>query len=348
MSYILGVETSCDDTSVALVKSNAFVSCVLTANQNFKPYGGVVPELASRNHAGLLMPLIDKLLKTASINWEDISSLAVTNRPGLIGSLTVGLVTVKTLALALNKPYIAVNHIEGHILSAFLWDKKNLKPEGLKFPFLALIVSGGHSHLFSAEDFGQYNLIGKTCDDSAGEVLDKFARLIGLSYPSGALVDKMSQTGVKGSYHFPKPVLKKGGLDFSFSGLKTSAVRLVQKIKPLENKKLLPDLCADFQEAVVDQIMDKLNQAVDQESFKRVVIAGGVSANLRLRVRAKTWSKQKNVRLFLPPLQYCTDNAAMIAYAGSQRILQGLKSTTDTVCSPCSFPEDFNCGHKNP
>ena len=343
MKYTLGVETSCDDTSVALVREDGFVSHLLTADQHFvhQPYGGIVPELASRNHASLLLPLIEKLFKESSLTWKDVSSMAVTNRPGLVGSLVVGLVTIKTLSLIFKKPYVAVNHIEGHILSAFLWDKINKNPKDLQFPFLALIVSGGHTHLFEVKDFGLYQTIGKTLDDAAGEVLDKFARMVNLDYPGGAVVDKMAQSGQTGDYAFPKIFFKKSGLNFSFSGLKTAAVHLIKKTNLIENKNTLANLCADFQEAVVDQIMNKLDQAVHQFNFKRVVIAGGVSANSRLRKRASSWAEEKNIQLFLPPLQYCTDNAAMIAYIGSQHILNGLQSSTNTQCSPRSLPEDF-------
>lgn len=344
MKYTLGVETSCDDTSVALVREDGFVSHLLTADQHFvhQPYGGVVPELASRNHANLLLPLIEKLFKESSFTWKDISSLAVTNRPGLVGSLVVGLVTVKTLSLIFKKPYVAVNHIEGHILSAFLWDKINKTPADLQFPFLALIVSGGHTHLFEVKSFGDYRIIGQTLDDAAGEVLDKFARMVGLDYPGGASVDKLAQSGQRGSYAFPKISLKQKGLNFSFSGLKTAAVHLIKKIKLTENKNTLANLCADFQEAVVNQIMDKLDQTVYQFPFKQIVIAGGVSANSRLREQALSWAEEKNMQLFLPPLQYCTDNAAMIAYIGSQNLLKGRSiSSLDIHCSPCSLPEDF-------
>ena len=343
MKYTLGVETSCDDTSVALVREDGFVSGLLTSTQHsvHQPYGGIVPELASRNHAGLLLPLIEKLFKESSLTWKDVSSLAVTNRPGLIGSLVVGLITVKTLSVILKKPFSAVNHIEGHILSAFLWDKINKKPKTLQFPFLALIVSGGHTQLFEVKDFGKYHIIGKTLDDAAGEVLDKFARMLGLDYPGGALVDEMAQSGQKGNYTFPKISLKQKNLNFSFSGLKTSAVHLIKKLNGIENKKILSNLCADFQEAAVDQIMDRLEQSVHQFNFKQVVIAGGVSANSRLRERATLWAKKKDIDLFLSPLQYCTDNAAMIAYTGSQNILNGCISSIDTHCSPYSLPEDF-------
>ena len=343
MKYTLGVETSCDDTSAALVREDGFVSHLLTTDQHFvhQPYGGIVPELASRNHASLLLPLIEQLFKESDLNWKNVSSMAVTNRPGLVGSLVVGLVTVKTLSLILKKPYVAVNHIEGHILSAFLWDKINKKPSELQFPFLALIVSGGHSHLFEVKNFGFYRIIGQTLDDAAGEVLDKFARMVKLDYPGGASVDKMAQSGQRDHYTFPKVSLKQKGLNFSFSGLKTAAVHLIKKTNPTTNKNTLANLCADFQEAIVDQIMNKLDQTVHQFNFKKVVIAGGVSANSRLRERALLWAKEKNIKLFLPPLQYCTDNAAMIAYTGSKHISHGLFSDSSTNCSPSSLPEDF-------
>ena len=196
MNYVLAVETSCDDTSVAIVKEDGFVKYnkVISQNSIHKPYGGIVPELASRNHTHHLLPLIEDAFIQSGLRWSDISGLSVTNRPGLVGSLIVGLITIKTLSLLLDKPYIGVNHIEGHLLSPFLWDHEHPLSTNLKFPYLALIVSGSHSHLFEVKEPGHYILIGKTLDDAAGEIFDKFARLLNLSYPSGAQVDKEAQT----------------------------------------------------------------------------------------------------------------------------------------------------------
>ncbi len=342
MKKVLAVETSCDDTAVAIVREDGFVVFNQVSNQNeiHQPYGGVVPELASRNHAYHLLPLIEQALKKSHHRWKDIDGLAVTNRPGLVGSLIVGLVTVKGLALLLKKPYIAVNHIEGHILSPFLWDQDN-KPTPLPFPFLSLIVSGGHTELFEVKDFGQYHLICRTQDDAAGEVLDKIARLLGLGYPGGSQMDKVSQSVSSGRYLFPKIKLKENSLNFSFSGLKTSAVHLIQKIKALENKELIPYICADFQSAVIDQIIDRMDRTTQQRGLKSIAIAGGVSANSRLRKQALSWASRKSIKLILPPLKYCTDNAAMIGFAGLKQLQKGIKSPQELNCYPHSLKEDF-------
>ena len=342
MKKNLAVETSCDDTSVAIVREDGFVIFNRVSNQDavHQPYGGVVPELASRNHAYHLLPLIEQALEESKHKWDEIDSLAVTNRPGLVGSLIVGLVTVKTLSLLLTKPYIAVNHIEGHILSPFLWDQ-NTTASKLEFPFLSLIVSGGHTYLFEVKNFGQYDLIARTLDDAAGEVLDKVARLLGLGYPGGAKMDKVSQSISPGRYSFPQIKLKENSLNFSFSGLKTSAVHLIQKLKPLENKELIPYICADFQSAVIEQIIHRLDKAIQRPGFQSVSIAGGVSANSRLRKQTLSWAKGKGINLILPPLKYCTDNAAMIGLAGIKQLQKGIKSTQELNCYPHSLPEDF-------
>ena len=344
LSKNLAVETSCDDTSVAIVREDGFVIFNTVVNQHsvHQPYGGVVPELASRNHAHYLIPLIEQAFKESGYNWEDIDSLSVTNRPGLVGSLIVGLVTVKTLSTLFKKPYVAVNHIEGHILSPFLWDRET-KASNLEFPFLALIVSGGHTCLFEVKDFGSYTIVGKTLDDAAGEVLDKVARLLGLGYPGGAEIDKLSQKAKQGQYTFSKVKLKQNSLDFSFSGLKTAAMYLIKELNiKKEDDSKVSSLCADFQEAVVDQIIDRLDRVIKKSPFKSVIVAGGVSANSRLRKRAKEWAFINKINLVLPPLKYCTDNAAMIGFAGIKRFQNGFKSPQNLSCHPHSLPEDFS------
>lgn len=342
MKIILAVETSCDDTSVAIVKSNGFVLFNKVINQDsiHKLYGGVVPELASRNHAYHLLPIIQQSLKQINFTWEDIQYLAVTNRPGLVGSLLVGLVTVKTISALLNKPFVAVNHIEGHILSAFLWDKK-IKQKKIEFPFLSLIVSGGHTYLLEVTNFGEYKIISKTIDDAAGETLDKIARTLELGYPGGAQIDKISKSVTLGQHKFPKIKIKKNNINFSFSGLKTSALQLIQKTQACTNKQLTASLCADFQEAVMDQIMDRLNTVASQKKFKYIVISGGVSANSRLRKKAQDWAALKNINLVLTPLEYCTDNAAMIGLAGIKLFNKPQTSDYNINCYPYSLPEDF-------
>ncbi len=345
MKNILAVETSCDDTSVAIVREDDFVLFNEVARQDalHQPYGGVVPELASRNHAQKLFPLMEKALNVSGRTWKDIEVLSVTNRPGLHGSLMTGLVTVKTLSFLLQKPYLAVNHIEGHILSPFLWDKNTPRP-ALKFPFLALIVSGGHTSLFMVRGFGQYSLIAQTVDDSAGEALDKVARLLGLNYPGGAEMDKISlSVSAREKYTFPKVVLKDQSLNFSFSGLKTQALQMIRKSEVARHKNEIPDFCADFQNAVVDHLMDRLHRAVQQyQEIRYVVIAGGVSANSRLRQRAKEWAQQHSLNLFLPPMKYCTDNAGMIGLTGWKRFEKGERSPQNLNCFPHSLPEDFH------
>ena len=345
MKNILAVETSCDDTSVAIVREDDFVVFNEVAHQSLlhQPYGGVVPELASRNHAQKLLPLMEKALNTAGQTWKNIKALSVTNRPGLQGSLMTGLVTVKTLSLLLKKPYVAVNHIEGHILSPFLWDKNTPRP-ALQFPFLALIVSGGHTSLFVARGFSQYYLIAQTVDDSAGEALDKVARLLGLNYPGGKEMDKISvSTPAKGQYTFPKVTLKDKSFNFSFSGLKTQALQMIHKTNMAQHKTEIPYFCADFQKAVVEHLMDRLHQSAKKyKEIRFVVIAGGVSANSRLRKQATEWAQKHSLNLFLPPIKYCTDNAGMIGLAGWKRFKKGEIAPQNLNCYPYSLKEDFH------
>ncbi len=343
MKKILAVETSCDDTAVAVVRADGFVEHHLEVHQHtvHQSYGGIVPELASRNHVHHLLPLIKQVLEESHNSWEDISGLAVTNRPGLVGALMVGLVTIKTLSLVMKKPYVAVNHVEGHLLSPFLWDKECVKPSQLSFPFLALIVSGAHTHLFVVEEASRYRLIGHTVDDAAGEALDKFARQLGLGYPGGAKIDKLSQGAELGQYHFPLVQLKKSELNFSFSGLKTAAGRKLQKLGDRKDKKWISNLCADYQEAIVDHTISRLEKAIQKFSLRNVMIAGGVSANSRLRVKSHTWANKNGVSLVLPQSRYCTDNAAMIGYAAFAPFLKGQYSHQDTNCYPYTLPSDF-------
>ncbi len=341
---ILGVETSCDDSSVALVREDGFVLFNQVRHQNsiHEPYGGVVPELASRNHLHHLLPLVQAALNTSQFSWKDIDALSVTTRPGLTGSLMVGLVTVKTLALLLNKPFIGVNHLEGHLLSPFLWDKTHPPLKSFQFPYLALVVSGAHTHLFKVEKLSSYILVGKTLDDGAGEAFDKFATMLNLSYPGGVAVDREALKGKRGKYTFPKVVFKKKGIHFSFSGLKTKASLMTSSLSLVEKQKNLSFLCADYQEAIVEQLMRGLNQALEKYRVACVAVTGGVSANSRLRERVKSWAKKKGVALALPALPYCTDNAAMIAKAGFHHLkVQGKSSPHSLNCQPSSHPGDF-------
>lgn len=333
MKKVLAVETSCDDTCTALVREDGFVEKSFQQNQNdvHQLFGGVVPERASRNHSLYLLPLVDRILEGQDIN--DISLFAYTRQPGLMGSLLVGAVTVKTLSVLHQKPFIGVNHVEGHILSPFLYNEVYKKNHEWNFPYIVLVVSGGHTHLFLAEDIGRYQLVGQTLDDAAGEAFDKFARMLDLPYPGGVYVDQWAKKGEL-KYKFPTALAQKGNLNFSFSGLKTSAFLMLEKMTQDQVEKNRAGLCASYQEAVVNQIIFKLDQCLEKyPSFQRAAVTGGVSANSRLRKRCLEWAEKKSVFLKIPPLEYCTDNAGMIGFTAIQRFLRGEKHSLDIPCA---------------
>lgn len=341
MSLILGLETSCDDTAVALVDHNGRVHCSLSANQDLAhaPFGGVVPELASRCHTETLIPLVDLALSNA--NWSQIDAIAVTARPGLIGSLLVGVVTAKSLALAKGKPLIAVNHIEGHILAPLLRDEEYAPPESFDFPYVALIVSGGHTHLFKVYKPNRYEILGQTRDDAAGEAFDKFAKALGLGFPGGARLDQMARKGDPKAFKFPQG-LKSEGLEFSFSGLKTAGLRVLETLSSQEILEKTPDLCASFQAAICDVLINKLDRAFDDcPEIKCATISGGVSANSELRTRAVKWADERGKIIALPPLRYCTDNAAMIARAGGFAFQEGRFSSQEVSPSASAYSSDY-------
>ena len=322
---ILAVETSCDDTSVALVAADGSVRALVSAHQNkaHEAFGGVVPEIASRNHTHHLLPLIDRCLESAGLSLADVDGFAVTSAPGLIGSLLVGLVTVKTLALLTGKPFIGVNHLEGHLLAPFLRDDSWQPPANFTYPYIGLAISGGHTSLYRIEGLGDYRVLGHTIDDAAGEAFDKFAKMIGLGFPGGIFVDQMAALGGDPrKYSLPRALItdksgrpsKDETLNFSFSGLKTAAQRLVEGLPDDRRLTLraelslwhnilgpsaasdlgaglhggiLADLCASFQEAIVDVLLARLGQAVRASGLRQAVLTGGVSANSRLRARAR-------------------------------------------------------------
>ena len=322
---VLAVESSCDDTSVAVVDDKGFVEACLSQSQYeaHKPFGGVVPEIASRNHTYHLLPLIEATLEKANREWSDIDGLVVTSCPGLVGSLIVGLVTVKTLALVYNKPFIGVNHLEGHIIAPLLRDESYQPNENFQYPFIALTVSGGHSSIYLVKEFGSYQTLGTTIDDAAGEAFDKFAKMVGLGYPGGVQVDQWAKKGDPKSYKFPRPLINEDHFNMSFSGLKTAAMRGIEKIPQEMRQEQLPHLCASYQEAIVDVLLTKLDRAVKRLGIKRAVITGGVSANSRLRELSLQWASDHKIELLTPPLRYCSDNAAMIGFAGIQRLNRG-------------------------
>ena len=337
MKYVLGIETSCDDTSVAILSEDSEVLCCLVASQDLvhKPFGGVVPEIASRNHTANILPLIDEAIKQTGLSWDQFLGIAVTNRPGLVGSLIVGLVTAKTLALSYNIPFVGVHHIKGHIMAPFVWDNEYKGPEWWDQKFLALVVSGGHTQIYEA-DKNNFKVLGQTIDDAAGEAFDKFAKMMGLPYPGGVQVDRLAQKGDPKSYQFPKPMINDNSLNLSFSGLKSAAQRMLDKLSPEEIANNQFDLCASYQQTIVDLLIAKLTKAQEETGVKKIVVSGGVSANSLLRKSMEDLCQQKNCELAIPPLRYCTDNAAMIARAGLIELQNGNFSSHDLGPSPRS------------
>lgn len=318
---ILGVESSCDETSAALVRHGRQVLSNVIASQIpvHARYGGVVPELASRNHVLDILPTLQACLEQADVSLADIDAIAVTAGPGLVGSLLVGVEVAKSLGMSLDIPLIGVNHIEAHLMAPLIDYEGGPGLSGTpQFPFVGLIVSGGHTHLYRVEGVGRYSLLGATRDDAAGEAFDKVAKMLGLAYPGGVQIDKAAQKGDRGAIRFPRALPQKDNLDFSFSGVKTSVLTWLgrQETSPEPDSQAFFDLCASFQEAVVDSLTTKLFRAARAQGVKDVVISGGVSANSRLRQRALELASSYGMRLHIPPVALCTDNAAMIAALG--------------------------------
>lgn len=340
---VLAIETSCDDTSVSLVERTGYVLALSSASQDLahEPFGGIVPEIASRNHSVALLPLIDSVMSKAGLGWADVQGIVATNRPGLVGSLIVGLVTAKSLAQARELPFLGVNHLEGHLLAPFLRDQEFAPPPGFEAPYVGLAISGGHTSLYRIEGLGDYEVLGATKDDAAGEAFDKFAKMVGLGFPGGVKVDQISKSGNPSAFDFPRSLIKEASFDMSFSGLKSSAQRQVDQLGPQETLAQRADLCASYQEAIVDVLIAKLDRAVEQTGLRRAILTGGVSANSRLRDRAQEWARQKKIQLVIPPLRYCTDNAAMIGYAGILRMNRGERDDLTLGPSPHSLPGDF-------
>ena len=317
---VLGIETSCDETGVALYCSEQG----LLGHQLYSQvelhgeYGGVVPELASRDHVRKLLPLIDSLLKECQLQKEDIGGIAYTSGPGLVGALMVGACTGRALSFSLGVPAIGVHHMEGHLLAPMLEENP---PE---FPFVALLVSGGHTLLVKVDGIGRYTLLGESLDDAAGEAFDKAAKMLDLDYPGGPHIARYAESGTPDRFIFPRPMVDRPGLDFSFSGLKTFTLNTVTKHAQdngLPDEQTCADIAYAFQEAVVDTLVIKCRRALEQERLKTLVIAGGVSANARLRERLENALAKINARVFYARHEFCTDNGAMIAYAGCQRLL---------------------------
>jgi N6-L-threonylcarbamoyladenine synthase len=312
---VLGIETSCDDTSAAIIDSEKGILANVIANQNsvHAKYGGVVPELAGRCHIENIHEIINKALHKAKVSLDNIDLLATTQGPGLVGSLLVGVNAAKGLAFALDKPLIGVNHLEGHLLAIFL-------QETVSFPFLALIVSGGHTDLYIVRDFGNYELLGRTRDDAAGESFDKVAKMLGLGYPGGPEIQKIAKTGNPTVIKFPRPMPNKKSMDFSFSGLKTAVRTHLEKRSNGKIEKFsFPDIAACFQDAVTDVLVSKAMLAAQDNDLDRVVVTGGVAANSDLRLKMTKVGNEKGISTHFPKPVFCTDNAAMIALAGLKK-----------------------------
>lgn len=316
---ILAIESSCDDTAAAVFVDGAVRSSIVASQDVVHhQYGGVVPELASRTHIRVITPTIERALAAADMSLDDIDAVAATYGPGLVGSLLVGLCTAKALAFARDLPFVGVNHLEGHLLSVQL-DRR------VEFPYLALLVSGGHTSLYLAEALGRYRLLGATRDDAAGEAFDKVAKVLGLGYPGGRIIDDLAKRGDPNAIRFPrarlKPATRLRPFDFSFSGIKTAVWLHVREHG--EDPARHPDIAASFQDAVVDMLLETTLAAAERTGARRVVIAGGVSANSSLRARARAAGAASGLEVIIPALEYCTDNAAMIAVAAAYRLERG-------------------------
>ena len=313
-TYILGIESSCDDTSAAVLKNETILSNIIATQDIHKAYGGVVPELASRAHLQNIVPVVDQAIQAAGITIHDIDAIAFTKGPGLLGSLVVGTSFSKAFSLALGIPMIDVNHMHGHVLAHFIDDEGKEKPQ---FPFLCLTVSGGHTQIVLVKNYLEMEVIGTTIDDAAGEAFDKSAKMLGFDYPGGPLIDKYAKEGNPLKFEFAKPKIE--GYDYSFSGLKTSILYFIQKqekIVPTFIEDNLKDLCASIQKTIIDILFVKLIKASSDLGINHIAIAGGVSANSGLRNELHKMKAERNWKIFIPKFEFCTDNAAMIAITG--------------------------------
>ena len=323
---ILGIETSCDETGIAIYDEEQGILAHRLYSQIavHADYGGVVPELASRDHVRKTIPLVKAVFEDAGLTPEDIDGVAYTAGPGLVGALLVGCSIGRSLAYGWNLPAVPVHHMEGHLLAPMLED------DVPKFPFVALLVSGGHTMLVRVDGIGKYEMLGESVDDAAGEAFDKTAKLLGLDYPGGPVLAKMAESGTKGRFKFPRPMTNRPGLDFSFSGLKTFAANTVRseltekELTEEEHIQTKADIAYAFQEAVVDTLSIKCKRALEQCKLNRLVIAGGVSANTSLREKLELTTKKLGGRVYYPRPEFCTDNGAMIAFAGMQRLKAGV------------------------
>ncbi|MGH1460635.1 MAG: tRNA (adenosine(37)-N6)-threonylcarbamoyltransferase complex transferase subunit TsaD [Neptuniibacter sp.] len=330
---VLGIETSCDETGVAIYdsKQGLLSDALYSQVKMHAEYGGVVPELASRDHVRKLLPLIDEAFAKAGLQKGDVDAVAYTSGPGLIGALMVGASTGRALALAWDVPAIGVHHMEGHLLAPMLEENPP------QFPFVALLVSGGHTQLVRVDSIGEYELLGESLDDAAGEAFDKAAKMMGLDYPGGPLIAKHAAQGDRTRFKFPRPMVDRPGMDFSFSGLKTFTLNTANAHRDESgqlDQQTICDIASAFEEAVVDTLAIKCRRALQHTGFKQLIIAGGVSANQRLRERLEVMVNKERAQLFYARPEFCTDNGAMIAYAGCQRLIAGQQSDLTIVTKP--------------
>ena len=327
---VLGIETSCDETGIALYDSERGLLAHALYSQAalHAPYGGVVPELASRDHIRRVLPLVRRVLAESDVGLKDLDAIAYTRGPGLVGALLVGASIATALGFALNKPVLGIHHLEGHLLSPLLSEPA---PE---FPFVALLVSGGHTQLMRVSGVGEYLLLGETVDDAAGEAFDKTAKLLGLGYPGGPALAQLAQQGDAGRFKLPRPMLHSGDLDFSFSGLKTAVLTIIRR-EPL-NEQNRADLAAAIESAIVDVLVAKSLAALEQSALRQLVVAGGVGANGKLRDALSRKAARRGIRVFYPKLEFCTDNGAMIAFAGAMRLQHAATKMKASAC------EDFS------
>ena len=337
--YLLGIESSCDDTSAAVIQDGYLLSNVIASQQVHKDFGGVVPELASRAHEQNIVPVVSQALQKAGIGPGDLSAIAFTRGPGLLGSLLVGTSFAKALGIALDIPIIMVNHLQGHLLAGFVKQhgKENRQPA---FPYLCLLVSGGNSQIVRVDSPLEYTILGQTIDDAVGEAFDKCSKMLGLGYPGGPVIDALAKQGDPERFHFAKPQIP--GLDYSFSGVKTSLLYFVRDEMakdPAFLEKNKEDLCASFQKTLIDILMQKLVKAARRTGIREVTIGGGVSANSGLRTRIEETGRKLGWNTYLPELKFTTDNAAMIAIAGYYRYLNGERTSLDVA--PVSRISDY-------
>jgi len=332
--HVLGIETSCDETAAAVVAADGTIlsNIVFSQLDEHSPYGGVVPEIAARAHLDHIEAVVRAALDESGIGWDGIDAIAATTGPGLIGGVIVGATVAKSLAMVRGKPFVAVNHLEGHALTCRLTDE-------VPFPYLLLLVSGGHSQILIVEGVGQYRRLGSTIDDAVGEAFDKTAKMLGLGFPGGPAVEAAAKSGDPVRFDLPRPLIGRPGSDFSFSGLKTAVRNTVEKLPDPITAQDLADVAASFQAAVADVLADRMKNAIAEfhaahPTGDTLVIAGGVAANQAVRARLSTLTDKMGMRTVAPPLKLCTDNGAMIAWAGLERFRLGASDDLDAVCRP--------------